>query len=119
MGIGAQLLEERERLGLSQAEFAGLAGLTERAQRMYEKDERQPDSKYLVALAAHGVDVLYVLTGERASSEGGLSAEEAALVDNYRHATEKGRAAARAVLDAFEKPTPSRGRRRAAGDGSD
>ncbi|MFN3987604.1 MAG: helix-turn-helix domain-containing protein [Rhodocyclaceae bacterium] len=63
--IGERLLEERERLGLSQSELAERCGVTMRSQRNYEKGERQPDASYLAALATARADVLYVLTGER------------------------------------------------------
>lgn len=115
MGIGARLMEERERLGLSQADFAALAGLTERAQRMYEKDERQPDTKYLLAVATGGVDLVYLLTGARTATVGALSAEEAAMLHNYRASTDGGRAAARAVLDAVGQQ-PARPAKRAVGE---
>jgi len=116
MGIGARLIEERERLGLSQAEFAALAGLSDRAQRMYEKDERHPDTSYLLAVAAGGADVVYLLTGQRGLDMiGALTAEEASIVDHYRAATDDGRAAARAVLHAVEKQ-PARPAKRAVGE---
>lgn len=66
---GARLREERERLGLSQAEFAALGGVARRAQIRYESDERVPDLGYLSGLARAGVDVPYVVGGERGSPE--------------------------------------------------
>ena len=71
-------------------------------------------------MAAHGLDHLYVLTGQRGlHTVGALTAEESAVLDNYRHATPEGRAAARAVLYAVEKSAPPRPRRKAAGGESD
>lgn len=66
--IGERLREERELLGLSQPAFAEVGGVQKRAQINYEKDERYPDAAYLAAVAAAGVDVLYVLTGQHAGS---------------------------------------------------
>lgn len=66
---GARLREERERLGLSQAEFAALGGVARRAQIRYESDERVPDLGYLAGLAKAGVDVPYVVEGERSPPE--------------------------------------------------
>lgn len=100
---------------MSQGEFAALAGLTERAQRKYEKNERHPDTKYMLAVAAGGADVVYILTGTRTVTVGALNAEEAAMLYNYRAATDGGRAAARAVLDAVEKQ-PARPAKRAVGE---
>lgn len=92
MSIGERLKEERVRLGLNQTDFAELAGVRKNAQSNYEKDERAPDARYLAAVAAAGVDVLYVVTGMRAETAAGLAPEEAALLDNYRHADDAGRA---------------------------
>lgn len=64
MGIGERLRKERNRLGLNQTDFGGLAGISTNAQANYENDSRSPNAKYLAALAGHGVDVGYVLTGE-------------------------------------------------------
>lgn len=63
--VGDRIKEERERLGLSQTDFADLGGVQKRAQINYEKGERSPDAAYLSAVAGHGVDVTYVLTGVR------------------------------------------------------
>lgn len=50
---------------MSQTGFADLGGVQKRAQINYEKGERSPDAAYLSAVAGHGVDVTYVLTGIR------------------------------------------------------
>jgi transcriptional regulator with XRE-family HTH domain len=63
--FGERLKEERERLTLNQTAFGGLGGVQKQAQIKYEKNERQPDAAYLVAIASVGVDVLYLLTGMR------------------------------------------------------
>lgn len=63
--IGARLREERQRLGLNGADFGALASIGQRSLYRYEANERSPDAVFLAALAAHGVDVLYVLTGKR------------------------------------------------------
>ena len=62
-----RLREERQRLGISQTAFAELAGVQKRAQINYESGERSPDAAYLAAIAAEGVDVLYLLTGTPAA----------------------------------------------------
>lgn len=99
--IGGRLLEERERLGLSQPKLAELCGVTMRSQRNYEKDERQPDALYLAALATAGVDVLYVITGQH----GGvlLNPQETALLDNFRNSSLEARDHIKATSDAFSK----------------
>lgn len=65
MGIGDRLKEERERLGFSQTEFSAVAGASKNTQYNYEKGDRSPDAVYLAAVAGKGVDILYVVTGER------------------------------------------------------
>ncbi|PXX39410.1 MULTISPECIES: helix-turn-helix domain-containing protein [Burkholderia] len=62
--FGERLKRERSRLGLNQTEFAALGTVKQRAQYQYEKGVRRPNSDYLSAIAAAGVDVCYVLTGE-------------------------------------------------------
>lgn len=68
--LGTRLREERKRLGLSQREMGQLGGVAANAQGKYESGERVPKADYLSALASVGVDVLYVLTGRRATGLG-------------------------------------------------
>lgn len=122
-----RLREERKRLGLNQTDFAAFAGVTTETQSNYERGSRKPDSEYLEAIAARGVDVGYLLTGARTPTRTGprmggespaameketvmraVTREEAALLDNYEAADERGRAAARSVLDALAQPQPKR-----------
>lgn len=98
MCLGERLREERLRLGYNQTEFAEIAGVKKNAQSNYEKGIRSPDGGYLAAIADHGADVLYILTGERA---GGLAPDEAALLDNYRAANKEGQDHMKAVGAAF------------------
>lgn len=81
-----------------------MCGVTARTQRNYEKGERQPDSSYLAALALVGVDVMYVLTGQRASNQLSLSPRETALLDNYRHCDADGQSAVEQVAFVAAKP---------------
>ncbi|WP_310106309.1 helix-turn-helix transcriptional regulator [Paraburkholderia phenoliruptrix] len=100
--FGARLKDERKRLGLKQAELAELAATTNVAQSRYESGDRSPDWAYLSAVARAGVDVLYVLTGERDTSA--LSPDEADLVRRYREAPDAVRVAAVAALTAGAAP---------------
>jgi transcriptional regulator with XRE-family HTH domain len=159
--IGSRLKDERELLKLNQEDFAALGGVGRKTQFNYESGERAPDGAYLAALAQHGVDVQYILTGLRASTltalheasqeaaamnlpkelqaklqellfaskTGGLellqsmvltaqqeqagyavevlTAEEQALLDNYRHSPDVGKRAVDAAVAAVatqEKP---------------
>ena len=80
-----RLREIRKGMNLTQADFGALAGVTVTAQLNYEKGTRNPDTAYLEWLAAHGVDVVYLLTGERIPrGAAALSEAEAALIARYR-----------------------------------
>ncbi len=83
--LGNRLREERERVGMTQPVFAEAAGAKKRTLIDWEKGVSSPTAMQLEALAEIGVDVLYVLTGERATGlPPGLSAEEQLLVESYR-----------------------------------
>lgn len=68
MTIGERLREERERLGLSQPKFAALVSTTKQTLFSWETGKTAPDGFQLAALAAAGVDVLYILTGQSSSA---------------------------------------------------
>lgn len=78
-GIGSRLRKERERLGLSQRAFGEIGGVEANAQGKYESGDRAPKADYLAAIAAKGVDVLFVLTGTATPT----------LIDNLSNAEEK------------------------------
>jgi len=69
MSLGIRLREERKRLGLTQDALGEIGGVRKQAQLLYEQDKFRPDSDYLAAVAASGVDVLYVITGRREKHE--------------------------------------------------
>lgn len=96
--VGYRLLEERKARKLSQDAAGALAGVSREMWGRYERGAL-PGSEVLLALAASGFDIGYILTGQR-TPKAVLSAEEASLLDNYNNATEQGKAAARAVLEA-------------------
>lgn len=63
--LGSRLKQERIRLRLSQRELGEAGGVKTNAQAKYESGERSPKANYLAAIAATGVDVVYVITGKR------------------------------------------------------
>lgn len=65
--FGARIRAERLSLGFSQAAFAKKLGIHRNTQGNYESGEREPDAAYLAAASKAGVDIGYVLRGERAS----------------------------------------------------
>lgn len=68
--IGERLREERERLNMSQSDFAllasqhGVSGGTQRSVTRYEAGIQSPSVNFLSVVATVGVDVNYVLTGK-------------------------------------------------------
>jgi transcriptional regulator with XRE-family HTH domain len=82
MSFGYRLAEERKRLGLRQAEFAALVGSDVPKQSLYETGRRELRADYLARLADAKVDILYVLTGQRAEGEW-LDGGASALLDAY------------------------------------
>ncbi|MBX3561979.1 MAG: helix-turn-helix transcriptional regulator [Sphingomonas sp.] len=69
MNFGARLAEERKRLGLKQADFADLVGTDVPKQSLYENDRRELRADYLARLAHAGVDIVYILTGQRGGGD--------------------------------------------------
>lgn len=90
--IADRLHAAREQTGMSQADFGALAGVKRNAQMNYENGSRTPDAVYLAALAKHGIDVGYVVTGEIQSAR--LAPDEALLLQAYRGLDQAGKTAA-------------------------
>ncbi len=63
--FGIRLRRERERLGLTLAEFALNAAVSKSSQRLYEVDDRLPDVMYLPKVRAMGVDTEFIVFGRR------------------------------------------------------
>ena len=89
MAIGGRLKEERSRLGYSQTDFGALAGIGKTTQINYEKGSGSPDANYLAAVAKVGLDVLYVVTGQRSHAPAdGLSLTEQEVLEHFRKMAE-------------------------------
>ena len=84
--FGSRLREERERLGLSQTQFADVGGVARTTQHIYETDIRSPDVAYLEKLRGIGVDASYLVTGSRQVAVGNdtLTVSYPALLNIYR-----------------------------------
>ena len=82
MSFGARLAEERKRLGLKQADFAGLVGTDVPKQSLYENDRRELRAEYLARLVDAEVDVVYILSGRRGGAES-LGESASQLVSAY------------------------------------
>ena len=77
-----RLKEERKRLKLNQEEFAALGGVKKGAQFNYENGSRAPDTDYLFAISAAGVNLVYLMTG--VLSEDAMSEDEKEVLTGYR-----------------------------------
>jgi hypothetical protein len=101
--IHERLKAELDRLQLNMAEAARRMGESDsQGLRDVCSGRKRVSAEMLAKLVPLGVDVMYVLTSTRTLVPAStLSEEEAALVDNYKHSDEEGRAAARRVLSSL------------------
>jgi len=91
-----RLKEERKRLKMTQPVFAELCGVTKKSQVAYEGEALPPFAGYLERASALGVDINYVVSGQRGPTP--LAAEEQILLELYRGASPALRKAALAAL---------------------
>ncbi len=92
MDISERLKSERLRLGYTQPAFALLGGATKQTLINWEAGRQTPNAAFLAAIAAAGVDVLYVVTGVTvAPVESKLDRKGQAMVDNYINSPEEGK----------------------------
>lgn len=103
--VAGRLLVERQRIGLSQADFADAGGVAYGTYLNYEKGRRSPDAEFLSSVASRGVDVLYVITGRR--DTGTLSSDEEGLVGHYRLLPSHQRAALVQLVQSLAGVTPT------------
>ncbi|MGE8409454.1 MAG: helix-turn-helix domain-containing protein [Pseudomonas sp.] len=104
--IGLRLRAERERLGLTQRAFGDIGGVEPNAQGKYESGERTPRADYLAAVAAQGVDALYVLSGEPTPAVlDDMRPGEGHLLDCYRRLHSADQQAVRRLLESLSGAT--------------
>lgn len=102
MTIGARLKEERSRLGLSQTDLGAAGGVGKTTQINYEKGAGSPDANYLSAVAALGVDILYVVTGVATPQVvEGFTVAEDKLVNQYRALADADKKAVHRIVGAM------------------
>lgn len=102
--IGDRLKEERARLGFNQEEFAAKAGITRRPYIDWESGKTSPNAAQLALLAELGLDVAYVITGDRSFDPSlRYSREEEVLIDNYRHMAREDQAHYKAIGTSLAK----------------
>lgn len=81
--FGQRLKEERKRVGLTQPKLGEIVSLTKRTVIDWEKDKSSPTAIQLAAMAKHGFDVSYLITGIRTQPIE-LPSDEAFLLDSFR-----------------------------------
>tara|TARA_R110002096_G_scaffold436045_1_gene666019 strand:+ start:5915 stop:6352 length:438 start_codon:yes stop_codon:yes gene_type:complete len=88
--IGERLKSERRRLGLSQEKFAEAGGIKRTTLYQYEHGDRRPSLDFLLQCTSAGLDLAYVIFGERnLRLAGSINIEQSeldqilALVDQY------------------------------------
>lgn len=89
--FGERFREERRRLRLNQEELAGAIGISKRALGSYEREERSPDAEQLLQLHAVGMDIYYVLLGQRITARADLDPMQRALLDDFDRCSLEGR----------------------------
>lgn len=119
MNLNERIKEERERLGFSQTAFAALAEASKHSQINWEKGVGTPTAAVLAAWAAHGLDVLYVVTGRRMGAAAApqpapvgpvLSRRALAVADHFDNTSEAGKKIIEAAAFAAAQPAAKRGK---------
>lgn len=82
-----RLKEERKRLKVTQKDLADNFGLTTMTWGKYERAITAPDAYILSELSKFGIDIVYLLTGER-KPVSQLNFEEEELIKLYRNVDE-------------------------------
>lgn len=93
--IAARLREERHRLQLSQQQLADVGGVKLRTLQDWERSLSPVQTEFLAATRPHGMDVLYVVTGERTTAvitPDALGPDEVAHLKAYNALPEKAKA---------------------------
>ena len=100
MQIHARLVEERDRLGLTQVEMAKTGGVAFRTYCDYEAGKSEPRASFLAQAAAAGIDVLYVLTGAHSAAR--MAPDEEMVLAGYRKLDARGRTGVLALIGGMQ-----------------
>lgn len=63
--VGLRLRAERKRLGLTQSQLGARGGVSLSSQHAYESGIHRPDTRYLALVAETGIDMQYVVLGQK------------------------------------------------------
>lgn len=112
----ARLAEVRGTLFETQEAAAEAFGVTRVTWGKYERGEAIPKGEVFQALALRGIDVMYILTGQRtgvavaAPPAPELSPRKAALLEHYDRTSEDGKKIIEATAHAAAQPASRRGK---------
>lgn len=111
--IGSRLKEERNRLGWTVPAMAEKAGVARNTILNWQNGSSSPPVETLAKLGGEGIDLVYVLLGQRSTVLPGASEEEraeiTALVDCYLCLEQDGRDALQSVASALVGKAVDRG----------
>lgn len=100
--FGDRIKSERLRLNIQQLAFADACEVSRGALLKWEKNEATPNAQALALMSRLGVDVLYVVTGQRQeNTESTLDPIERKILNAWRTSPSKGRAAMVALANAI------------------
>lgn len=105
LAVGRRLREERLSKSLSLPAFGAIGGASDQSQGAYEAGKTPPNVEFLLRLADHGVDIGYVLTGNRNSGE--LSFEQKLLFELFGKLSAREREAVMLLLMTLAGQTTS------------
>ncbi|WP_419629364.1 helix-turn-helix domain-containing protein [Thiolapillus sp.] len=87
--VGARIREERKKLGITQSAMAKLGGVSNATQGYYESGERSPNTEYLGRLYKEGVDVCYIVTGQKGAKSGMPANIDVELLSSIQEAVDE------------------------------
>lgn len=97
-----RIRQERVKLVMTEKQLAEKLGIRWQRLRAIERGTGRPPSIVLIgSMGNSGMDIKYILLGERSIT---LKQDEAALLDSYQNTTPERKASLREVSSAFAKP---------------
>jgi len=83
--VGLRLRQERERLGMTQAELSAIGGVKPLTQYLYERGDRTPQFDYILRVVRAGVDLSFLVNGVRGRTmEGDVVLKDGVFAELYR-----------------------------------
>lgn len=103
MNIGLRIKEERERIKLSQTSFGDIGEMGKTTVQAWERGTAFPNAQFLALAAEFGVDVYYIITGQRLANTAATPTELAYLRNCRALPTAEARSDGLYMLNALRK----------------